>query len=165
MPNTASGGLSVYVTEGNNAGAIELGSIGSSYTVNTLALYVDWTNGISYFDCYGSVGGRVFGDNTLWNGFISGNRYARTASFIARGGSQSYGMQKLAEVSTASDQGLNTYQIYCMTAPLLAVPQAAYYSTKRISFAAIHEGYTPAQCRDFFELVHTMRQEIGGGYA
>lgn len=169
MPNVNSGGLSVYTVEGNNLGAIELGGFGSSYTSDTFNIYVDWTDGNTYWDCYGATlnRGRCYGYNSGWNGFTSGNRYASTASYVARGGSQTYGqLQILATSNGTSDSGLSTYQLFCMTAASNQSPgSVAYYSEKRISFAAVHEGFPPGECLQFFNLVHTMRQEMGGGYA
>lgn len=165
--NTASGGASVYTTEGNNAGAGELGCFGAAYTSFTFCLYVDWSDEISYWDCFGAGTGRgrVSALNPIWNGFLSGNRYADTASYIARGGGQIDGFQIFVSGSGRSNQLLNTYPAYCMTFAQQNAPNASYYSTKRISFAAIHDGYTPDECRLFSYLVQKMRIEMGGGYA
>lgn len=166
MTNTASGGLTIYVSVGKTEAASDLGGFGAAYTTNTMLIYADYSDGFSYFDCYGAGAGagRLSVSNPAWSGFLSGNRYARTASFIARGNNNTYGLQTLVTGTGASDQGLLPTPLCCFGALQNGLPNTSYWTTRRISFAAVHEGYTPAECANFFTLVHRMRMDMGGGW-
>lgn len=120
-----------------------------------------WIN--TNFDCFGGVGGRIGILNSIWTGFISGNRIASNNTKLYRARSN-VAFEQIQTGAGASDMGLSTLPIFFMTANGAGSLQSIYYSTKRISFAAIHEGFTIIQCQTFFNLIQTMKQNLGGGY-
>jgi hypothetical protein len=156
-----SGGLTVYNYTGNNLGSTDIGAQGSAYNVTDMNLYVNWSDGNTYGDCFGAGTGRVTAPNSAWAGYTSLNRTASNAIAIYKANS-GVAHTTLVSGTGASDQVPGPQQLFCFATNGNGSPQG--YSSKRLSFAAAHLGLTSAQSANFYSRIQTLRTSLGGGY-
>lgn len=169
-PNTiysgsaASGGLSVYTFTGSNASTIEIGcAVGAAN--DFFQAYVGF-GGTAFFDCWNTNGtnsGRVSGANSNFAGFVTFNRTSATASAIHKANS---GTAFTAIVSGTGQASIDTppnATIYGFATQANGSPGS--YTTRRLSFLAVHMGLSAAEAEDLFDAVQALRVALGGGYA
>lgn len=158
----ANGGLSVYAYTGNNLGSIELGCEGSGYNINSFHMYVDWSDGVTYCDIFGASGGRMSASNSAWRGFVTGNRTASNAASLYKANSLTT-FAAINSIATASDQTRSTTRpVFCFA--VNSNGTAGVYSSKRLSFAAVHDGLDSTQASNFYTRVYQLRKDLHGGY-
>lgn len=161
-PSTAlavgSAGCSIYVSLGNTGNESDNGVWSATPAANQMGMYISY-GGSSYWDCWNSNGGRTSGANASFTGFITFNRTSTTSENVYKASST----VPYTAIAVASGQSSIGTQ-----------PNANIYifrqngntggSSKRFSFAAIHDGLSVNDGASFFNLVQTMRQQLGGGY-
>jgi hypothetical protein len=155
-----SSGISVYSHTASNAATVEFG-YDSGGTVS-FALYFGYS-GTSYFDCWNTTGGRVNGANSNFAGFVTANRTSATASAIHRANS---GTAFAAVVSGTGQSSIGTRPNAAPFAfALSGSGSPSSYTTRRLSFIAVHLGLSAAEAEDFYDAVQALRVALGGGYA
>ena len=124
--------------------------------------YIEWSDTTTIFDSwYFSSGGQIASGHAGWTGYSSGNRISSVNTAIYYANSTT----AHATLATAAT-GAGTRQsrtCWCFgsnndsggTRP---------YSSKTYSFLALHDGLTVGQSSTFFNLIQTMRKQLGGGY-
>lgn len=153
-----SAGLSLYNTTASIVGSFEISARTAGATV--LNFLVSGFPNLAFFDCWDAVGGRLTAVNSLWTGFLSGNRIAANNSAIYRANS---GVPFATLASNATAGGTRpAIPLYCFARNDSGVANS--FSPKRLSFAAIHQGLTAAECEDLFDLVQQLRVRLGGGF-
>jgi len=157
-----SAGLTLYIHTGGNYESCDIGATDALWT-NSFELFVDYSDGYSYFDCYALSGGRISGSNSAWTGFLSGNRTASNATIIYKANS-STALTTVASGSNAPTQVRPSYEIYCFALDVANALSAPLMSARRLSFAAIHLGLSQAEANKFYSYIQALRTELGGGY-
>jgi hypothetical protein len=154
---TGSAGFSLYVTSGSNGFENDIGCWASGTGTSLVSGYVGY-GGTCYWDCWNAGTGRVSSANSLWTGFITFNRTAINASRVDRAKSSlSYSTLVSGATTTGNGPPTLTVQVFKMS------NNAGSYSRKTFSFVAIHKGLSFYQGQTFYNLVQTLRQQMGGG--
>jgi hypothetical protein len=154
--SAGNGGLSLYQSTANNNQETEMGDNGG------FSIYTGWSAG-TYFDCWNTSGGRVTTGNSAFAGFYTANRTSSVASGVYKANSVTpfallVGGTGQSGIGTPSANNLYVHLQYGLTGT------PSYYSTKRFSFAAYHDGLDAAQGQALYNLVQTLRTNLGGGY-
>jgi len=151
-----SAGLTVYYDTYVNEAAVEFGS--GDYLVAQSALYL--YNGVIYFDCHKTTGGQDINHALTSAGYVSGNRVS-SSSFDIYYANSSTAHSSLVH-GTASAETPSTTAMYAWAFNNNGTP--AYYSSKRLSFMAVHDGLSSTDSVNFYNAVQAMRTSLGGGY-
>ena len=160
--STRSCGLTLYITSGSEELKKDFGCTGAIAYEPAVILYPSSASTCIWDGYYGNASGRISGANTLYTGYISGNRTANDATAVYTAKSTVVHTTLVSGTSTLVGAIKPTIQIYFMAGNRNSVLSAP--SSKRHSFAAVHEGLTIGESSLFFDAVHQMRKEIGGGY-
>jgi hypothetical protein len=155
MPD--SGGCTIYYYTNPNDNGVE---IAWNDVVDSHQFALQFYAGTIYFDCYVYSTGRISYAASGFTGYVSGNRIASNSEDIYTANS---GTTHGSVVHGAGAPGtIGIGEVYCFAANNFG--GAAYYSAKRLSFAAIHQGLTSAQSLAFYNSIQAMRVAFGGGY-
>ncbi len=164
IPNTHvasvnSVGLTVYsITASDAITVVELGCASSGTA--QLEIYFGYS-GVSYWDAWNTSNGRISAANSLWSGFLSGNRTAVNAAAIYRANSGN-AFNTLVSGSVSNTGTRSTNELYAHCTNSVGTPLA--FSTRQISFMAVHAGLTSGEAQSLYNAVQTMRTALGGGY-
>ena len=161
---TKDGGYTLYnMTASNSATSVEIGAITAG---GAFDLEIDFNDGNSYFPCYGQVSGnnRLQAANTLWTGFISGNRISQSRADLYTANS-STAFSSIGNLTTnLGQQGINGVNTPIAIFANNNTGTVGSFSSRRMSFAAAHNGLTSAQCQALFNAVQAYRVALGGGF-
>lgn len=158
---TGSGGTSIYCTQDANTHAV--GNEVGVWTINaagpTFSAYLNADATYNYFDCWNYVGGRIRATPVGVLGFYSFNRTSTTDSNICRANS----------TSPYQVLGFGTGQTNIGAPPnvscyVFRMNGNATITTKRFSCVAFHDGLSLVDGKAFYDLIQSMRQQLGGGY-
>jgi len=152
-------GITLYNRTAVNEGVRDAGSLVPSYS-NVFILHVS-ISGDAIFDCWSS-GDRVSVANSLWVGYISGNRFGTNTQSIYRASSGTAHEVLGTRDALSTTFGSNTNTIYFFAAHDGSSP--TFPCTKEFSFCAVHDGLTEAQSSDLYDAVQAMRTALGGGH-
>jgi hypothetical protein len=164
--DSSQGGVTVYVyTTNNNTGEAEFHCAGAAGPTNSaFGVTTDW-GGVTYGDIFSETvnSGRISASNSLWTGYVSVNKGSLGGSVAQAIYIANSGTAHSTLVSSTTSGG---------SSPGASVTAFAYnnngaigsYSSKRLSFFAIHDGWTSAQSSNFFSRIQTLRTALGGGY-
>jgi len=159
--DTRSCGLTLYITSGSAEALKDFGCNGAGYEPAVL-IYPSY-DGTCYWDgYYGNGSGRLSGLNALYTGYMSANRTANNATAVYTAKSTVAHTALLTGTTPLVGAVKPTIEMYFLTGNQAGASNAP--SSKRHSFAAVHEGLTIAESSLFFNAIHQMRKEIGGGY-
>ncbi len=163
--STSNMGVTMYVPEnsagvGHNYGCAS----NTSYTNDCVATL--WVAGAGVFmDSYNTIvttGGRyTITQVAVWKGLLSMNRTA-TAVFNAYWHKPAAGFVLAQGPYTSTGGTVPTQPMYAFASNNSTA--AAFYSGDRMSFLAFHDGMTFEQASIFYNLIQSLRTEIGGGY-
>lgn len=152
--NDNSAGITLYnlsssdSTSENDAGIHDL-----------FAFYIDFST-FAFFDCWNTSGGRISASNSGWVGFLSANRTSATASAIYKA-SDTVPFSTLVSSTTESSIGTRPSgnNIYVFMQSITGTQ-----STKMMSLAAIHLGFSSTEAQTFFNALQACRKTLGGGW-
>jgi len=151
-------GLTLYNTISDTSNKNDFGVQVGGVDTQLLGNY----QGAAYWDCYDGGAGRISG-TPLTNGlgYTSGNRISAVSSYIYKA-SSTVAHVSLAGPGSTPNTPPTVYDIwaFCMNNSGGAFGE----TTKRFSFMGIHNGLTATESSTFFNLIQTMRTNIGGGY-
>lgn len=160
VPTTAfisdnSAGATLYVSAGNNNAENDMGVWASS--TPQMACYVN--NGTStFFDCWNNGTARITASNSAFKGYISFNRLNATTSSIYVGSST---QAHTTLVTSSTQTSIGTRPSVNMF--IFRMNGTTVTSTKTFSFFAAHDGLSPSDSANFFQIIQAYRTEIGGG--
>jgi hypothetical protein len=117
-------------------------------------------SGTVVFDCWNYSAGRTSVSLPGFLGYVSGNRVSASETHIyaANSGTAHYSAATSAGApGTPPNADLWAWAMNATGLPL-------YFSSKRISFMAVHEGLTGSESLNFYNAVQSLRTALGGGY-
>jgi hypothetical protein len=119
-------------------------------------------SGTFFGDCFYNGGSaRISVSNSSWTGFTSLNRTS-SSSLVAYKANSGVGHTSIA--SNANVGGtLPSASIRCL-ATCNTGSIVSNWSTKRLSFAAVHLGLTSSESSAFFNAIQALRVAFGGGF-
>ena len=132
--------------------------------VNAFEIYFCLSDGKSYHDCWNNTSGSGrFGGITIngFVGYLSNNRTSATNHSVYQASSTL--SHRLLGSNTATGGSRPNLNVYFGSSQDVA--SNAGGTTKILSFAACHDGLTATESSMFFDCIHLMRKEIGGGWA
>jgi len=155
-----SAGMTLYFATGNNNVESEFGDF-NAFTNEAWNLQNQ--SGTSYYECYGFLGNDfVSAANSNWAGFLSGSRIAANDIRLYKANSTTAFVQIASNTNARTNSGGQFRTIFMAVwdsnggAPI-------NFSTKRLSFGALHPGLTSGQTQTLFNAVQRLRQRYGGG--
>lgn len=158
---TTNAGATVYNLAAANDNSSQFGCGSGSTLFN---LQCDDAGGNSIFDAYNftSGGGRITGLNSLWSGFLSGNRRAVNPQMCLYKAKSSVPFTTVTACHNGTGGTIPNEACYCFC----RVTGGSAFNTGNalLSFAALHDGLTQAQATAFFNAVQAMRVRFNGGY-
>ena len=163
MSSINSCGLTLYssLLSLNAGGSIDICSVDNGSTDTLLTAGYD-TNSNLYFDAYNQAAGRLGPISGATTGYFSGNRTASNAIAVYRASST------VPHTVMASGSGEPGSAVLPSTQLTIFAANSAgtitQWSLKRLSFIAIHQGFTATQSSSFYSLIQTLRTSFGGGY-
>lgn len=157
-------GMSLYNVTSSNAACVDFGT---SQSGGQIWFLMPSDNNNAAYAAYGSTPGvdQIYTGNSGWTGFLTGNKTSSTALAIHRANG---GAPSLAQVGTANGGtngtsiGTDAY-IFAGNYGTAASGTPSFYSTKRYSFAAMHDGLTSTEAQSLFNAVQALRVSLGGG--
>ena len=161
FPDDDTGGMTLYNMSASDV--ITPVEFGASQSIPQFAIYVGY-NGVSYCDIFANDGtGRISADNSLFTGFLSGNRISST-SFALYQANSGMAFNTLVSNSTGDANGTRPTTRVPYVFAFNADGSPAAYTPRRLSFVAAHLGLTDIEAQIFYNAVQTMRTQLGGGY-
>jgi len=149
-------GITIYHVSPINVDGIEMGilsgnrvALGSSGFVSN-ASWAAWDN---------TANGQITVANSNWSGFLSGNRISAVSSSLYKANSTNP-FSTLGSIAATSGTRPNG-NIFCFC---LDLGGASFFTTRRMSFAAIHHGLTSSEAQQFYNLIQALRVSFGGGF-
>lgn len=158
IPTVNSAGITIYLSTASatNTGCEAGGGDGSQWTLYHY-------NGTMYADCWSSTGaGRVSASISSFAGYLSANRIASNDFKVFRANSTISHVQIASSTGITGARPNREISEYAMND--LGSGGRVQYSNKTHSFSAYHEGLTVGESGIFFQLIHKMRQKLGGGF-
>lgn len=151
------GGVTIYVTQGASENIRDFGvQDGSS---RYMFQHISFGN-TCYFDCFTSCRATA-ANGTNWVGYISGNKTSSSSNIVYKANSVT-NHNELCKTLTLNTDAPPNLACFLFCASSNGTPQ--FYSTKRFSFCAIHDGLTNRESLVFYNIIQTFRKKIGGGY-
>ena len=158
--STNSAGVTFYFKTSPNETKIDFGCNDGTKVFEFYNHYSDTT----YWDCWNTNNdqGRLWVAQFTGTGYISANRKANNHStvFWAAAGIAHFAMKTITGTTIGTAPN---YSAFLFTSNGSGSPNANY-STKQISFCAIHAGWTEAESALFFTGIQALRTSLGGGY-
>lgn len=151
---SASAGFTVYYSSYVNEAAVELLSLDASAHQVGIYLY----SGVIYFDCFNTTPSEISHALTA-AGYVSGNRIS-SGSFDIYFANSGNAHSSLVH-GTAAPGAMPTPQYYVWAGNNNGTP--FLWTSKRLSFVAIHNGLTAAESLAFFNAIQALRTALGGG--
>lgn len=160
--SVSNGGMTIYTQTASAGGENDMGCNNSN--APSFALIVDFS-GNSYNDAYDQSTTRIGPvANGGFKGYHSNNRITTTdfKVYQASGSVAHNTFGTNAGTNASLPTNLSTFSVYvfCWN----ATGTANSFSTKRVAFAAIHQGLTSAESASFYEAIQQLRIDLGGGY-
>jgi hypothetical protein len=153
-----SGGMTIYNFTASGGGTEQ--DMGENTDgSNCMQLHID-VAGNAICDCYNDSGGRITASNSGWKGYLSMNKTASNVFKLYKANSTTAHAQ-LGSTNTNTSGAPGTVEIYCFARNNGA--GGTSFSTKRLSFSAIHFGLTSQQSSDLYNAVQQLRTDLGGG--
>jgi hypothetical protein len=151
-------GLTIYDFTGNNNGEVEAESFVSSAQTFQLDNYL----GNATFCAFNQTAGQglVSVGASAFTGYMSGNRTASNA--IALYAARSNLAHAAIATGTGNGGSLPNNSMFFWAGNSAGSP--ALWTTKRMSFCAIHQGLSSAQSNNFFNDIQALRTALGGGF-
>lgn len=163
------GGVTLYITEGSDAsGEQDIGCLTTSPGGEQQAFQVHSRfSGNAICDCFSDGAGRINQSNSGWLGYFSVNRRSTTDYKIYEAKSSVPHFQfasKATEAALGPPDRLIT--VFCgnYNGSGSTYGTIFSYSSKRLSFAALHDGLTAAESLALYNAVQALRTALGGGY-
>jgi len=154
----SSGGMSIYNVTASGGGTEQ--DMGENNDANNcIQLHID-VAGNAICDCYNDSGARISAANSGWKGYLNMSKTASNVFKLYKANSTTAHAQ-LGSTNTNSSGAPGTIEIYCFARNNGS--GGTSFSTKRLSFSAIHFGLTSQQSSDFFNAVQQLRTDLGGG--
>lgn len=156
-------GASIYVSSNSSNGSeVELGT----YVNPAIFMLAASLSGLTYFYCFGLStpnSDYLSVSNSMWTGFLTGNRTSPTTFYLHKA-SSSVPFTQIAS-GTGNFNGTALNQFCYVFAYYNGDTTGAYdFSTKRLSFAAIHNGLAASDAQTLYNAVQALRTALGGGY-
>ena len=169
VPDTAFGasyascGLSIYISAADDAVTSEFGcNTGVAFDKRNLNINTSNAGSTTYDGPYNAGPGRITAANSAWAGYLSANRTSNVLATLYKANSET------AHVSigtSASDVSACTQATHALVCGALNYDGTVInFTTKRISFAAVHAGLSAVQSASFFTRIQALRIALGGGY-
>lgn len=164
----SSAGMTLYVRNGISEMACDMGYSGVGEFPG-FRLYPSWVDDNTYFHMwkYDEPGGALNTINGNWQGYLSGNRVAQNRMDIYKA-SSAVGHTSIANTNVAiSTSAVNFFiAVFAVTNGYTGSGNGSYYyySSKRLSFAAVHDGLTSDESALLYEGIQNLRKELGGGW-
>lgn len=147
-------GFSIYNSTAATSTQIEFGC---SITSDHMYMAIDYVGIGAIFDCWTNTTPRLQVANTGYTGFLSGNRTSSTSVRIDGANST---LPYTTKVSLAITAGaLTNDEFYAF-----AINPVQVWTSKRISFMAIHDGLSVGEGTALFNAIQALRTAFGGGF-
>lgn len=157
---TASAGVTIYFHTSPNESKIDFGCTDGTTNYE----YYNRYSNTAYWDCWNVTNdqGRIYIAQADGAGYISANRKAANHSALFRATSvvAHYAMKTITGTTIGTPPSLPAF---LFTTNASGSP-SVNYSTKQISFCAMHSGLTEAESLLFFVGVQSLRKALGGGW-
>lgn len=150
-------GLTLYCSEGVNEPARDFGWTGMTYV---MVLYTGWEDGNTYGQGLNNAEFALYANAGNPWGYRCFNRTSYTTKEHYWG--TEAGGHTLALGETVSNE-LNELESGNITIYRVDIG-GGYFTGKRFSCVAAHDGLTADESAKFFELIQTMRKQMGGGW-
>jgi len=157
-PPTIFIGATIYVSGGTDGSFCEY-----SWIQNNYSLYSGFT-GTMFFDCFGTVAGRIQAANANWLGFLSGNRTSYANSAVYKASSTVPFVQIASTGANNTNQGTFVTPVIFVFANNNGANAPLQISSRRLSFAAHHLGLSSSEAQTFFNAIQALRTAFGGGF-
>lgn len=158
-------GMTVYLATGSNETKGEMGCFVTSPHTDGWSL--ENNGGNAYFDApYGVSGASRLGPiaNSNWTGYFSGSRTSSTFAALYKANSGVAHTQIGSTSVTAVDQRSVVNFPICVFATPTAGSATGGIISRRLSFAAIHNGLSSTDSNNFYNRIQALRMGLGGGY-
>jgi hypothetical protein len=152
-------GLTLYNMTAINESVRDAGSVVGGYG-SVIVMHISLSAQV-FWDSW-NASDRVQVSNSLWTGYISGNRHSTNTQVVYRANSSTSHAVLGTRNGLVSSKLANIYSIYIYASNESGSP--TFSNNKRFSFAAVHDGLTTAQSSDLYDAVQAMRTALGGGY-
>jgi hypothetical protein len=160
--NTGSAGYSLYIVTGSAEAKKDIGCNAAGTYEPSLTFYPSYA-GTCYWDAYyGNGSGRSSVAHTSYAGYISANRTANNATAVYKAKQGSAHASLMTSTTALVGATKPTIEVYVFAGNESGNTNAP--SSKRLSFAAIHDGLTSTESSLLFDAVHLLRKELGGGW-
>lgn len=159
--SASTGGLTIYTNTASAGGENDMGCNNSNDP--SFALIIDFA-GNSYNDIYDQSSTRIGPvANGGFKGYHSNNRISTTDFKVYQANGTT------AHNTIGSSAGTNTRLPANLTFPVFvfcwnATGSPNSFSSKRVCFAAVHQGLTATESQIFYDAIQQMRIELGGGH-
>jgi hypothetical protein len=153
QPN--SGGYTIYFYTCPSEVSTELASYDGSNQTGLWNL-----SGTVTFDCWNFNDGATSVSLPGFCGYVSGNRTSSSSTniYVANSTTTHYSaVNGSGAPGTPPNKELWAWAMNANSSP-------SYYSSKRLSFIAVHSGLTSSQSLAFYNAIQSLRQNLGGGY-
>jgi hypothetical protein len=161
--NDASNGITIYNTFADTSTATDFGAQGAS--VSEFGLYFDQGGQTFFVSWDETASGLISGSTPASTGYLSGNRISasevRTYYASSTVPHQQFGQTGTATSNTRANL---TSNLFCFVQSTTGGTPIGTKSKKRFSFVAVHLGLTLTESSNLFNLVQTLRQNLGGGF-
>lgn len=156
-------GMTLYVSEASSLAEDEIGVFNAGYT-DGFGLLAD-NSGTAYWDAsYSGGAGRISAANPGWEGYLSGNRVANNDAKMFRAS----GVVPHAQLGATNSNVIADTRAAFAGANIFvhAINDGAnnQNSSKRLSFAAIHDGLDATESECLYNAVQALRVALGGGF-
>lgn len=156
FPSAASGGLTIYFTDAISSVALYM-DMRAQQSTNSFGIIQ--FNGYVHADIWNESGGRLLIAG-IRNGYVSSNRISASDFKVYNATSIINHNQIGSKTTTGGSPPTTELNAFCY----YDASSRAYYTGRRISYIAIHEGFTEKQSIKFFTAIQNFRKAIGGGY-
>lgn len=155
-------GVALYNVTGNNNSEYDFGCANAAFQDGT-GLGISQLGNSEWDNPYGTGGvDRCSAANGLWTGYLSGQRLGVKDAKLYKAKSNVAHTQIASNVTDVTGSPSVALNLFCHAVNNNG--PAAFFTTKRISFAAMTQGMTAAQSANFFTAIQNLRQSLGGGY-
>ncbi len=161
FPSSDNAGVTLYASAASNAPANR--DIGFTDYTGSNAIYMAVNEG-GNFGGYLPSSANVISGTTQGPGYYSLNRVSSTDLRMYYAKSSSAHAQIGATGTTSDTTAFAAYNIYVFCQFLWNTGGTYGNSINRLSFVALHSGFSAAQSASFYSAVQALRTALGGGY-
>ena len=158
-------GLTLYVFQNVSEAKLDF-SVQNNVGADTFELYPPRSGDGGFFACWSEVASDLVTGTlpNLFNGYISGNRTSTGFAQMTRANSGTpHAVAGTNTTAVAHSHSSVTSNLFVFTGNNSGSP-FNLYSSKRLSFAAVHLGLTTSDSNNFFNRIQTLRTSFGGGF-